>query len=284
MINKAFARLADSRTLAYSESGPAQGQPIIAFHGIPGSRLQHGSLTVLHEIGVRLIVVDRPGIGLSDFYEGRTLLDWPDDIAQLADSLSLNRFAVLGFSGGGIYAAACAYKIPHRITCTALLGCLAPLDVPTMADTMPQASRGLFETTAQDYRQAEQQLTQLLDSPEALFDVMEATAAPVDKKLFAVPDFRQMFLQNMAESCRQGLGGIAYDMSIAAKPWGFDPSEIETPVVLWHGTADANVPVAMGRYLAKTIAQCQAQFVPDAGHYFMFEHWEEILLRLTGQS
>jgi pimeloyl-ACP methyl ester carboxylesterase len=239
---------------------------------------------VLHDIGARLVVVDRPGYGLSDFYEGRTLLDWPDDVARLADTLSLDRFAVLGFSGGGPYAAACAYKIPDRTTCTALLGCLAPFDVPTMADSMPPASRGLFETAAQDYRQAEQQFTQLADSPGALFHVMEATAAPVDKKRFSDPGFRQMFLQNMEESCRQGLQGIAYDMSIAAKPWGFDPAEIKTPILLWHGTADANVPVAMGRYLAKTIAQCRARFVPDEGHYLMFEHWKEILQRLTGQS
>jgi pimeloyl-ACP methyl ester carboxylesterase len=83
------------------------------FHGHPGSRLEARFLAkAADRAGVRLVGVDRPGMGLSTYQSRRRVMDWPGDVAQLADHLKLGRFAVVGFSGGGLYSLACAYGLP----------------------------------------------------------------------------------------------------------------------------------------------------------------------------
>lgn len=282
MIDINHAVLADGRRLAYAESGPSDGVPVMAFHGMPGSRLEWAcDPSVLRELGVRLIVVDRPGYGHSDFKQDRTLLDWPDDVIQLADMLCMDRFSVAGFSGGGAYAAACALSIPERLIHVALLSSVAPFDVPGLIEPMLPANRALFELAADDYQQAEQQLVVVADTPETMLDLLAAPAPAPDKIIFANDDFRRMYTANLSESFRQGVTGLAYDMSLAAQPWGFDPAAIKMEVCLWHGAQDVNVPLVMGQYLASTIPQCQAHFLPDAGHFLMFDHWKEILQELV---
>jgi pimeloyl-ACP methyl ester carboxylesterase len=257
---------------------------IIACHGTPGSRQEYGDPAILNKLNARLIVVDRPGFGLSDFADQRTLVDWPSDVAQLADTLGLDRFAVIGYSGGGPFAAACAYRHPERITGTTLVSSLAPFDVAGLTDHMPPSSLALFELAARDHLAAEQRIADLIDTPETLFRFMEQSATAVYKPMFNAPDFARMYKRDMAECLRQGLRGMAYDMSIVANPWGFDPAEITTPVLLWHGTADANVPVEMGRYLWDSIPHASAQIFPVKGHYLMFEYWEQVLQELTDNS
>src|SRR5206468_2751202 len=126
-------RLRDGRSLAYAEYGSARGLPIIHCHGTPSSRVE-GDLTfsgtVATELGVRIIVPDRPGMGRSDFQPGRRIVDWPDDVLALATALEFDTFAVLGSSGGAPYAAACGVLIPERVRVAGLLGGVAPVDAP----------------------------------------------------------------------------------------------------------------------------------------------------------
>ena len=124
-----FVWLRDGRRLAYSELGDPDGIPIIHQHGMPGSRLEHEAEPEFYRsLGVRVITPDRPGYGLSDFNPARRLLDWPSDVAELADSLGMPRFGITGLSGGGIYALACAAVIPHRLTEVVVTGCPGPMD------------------------------------------------------------------------------------------------------------------------------------------------------------
>mgnify|MGYP001085269277 CR=1 FL=1 len=129
-------RLKDGRLLGYAEFGDPAGKPIFHFHGIPSSRLEGKYADeVAAKHGVRLIAVDRPGIGLSDFKPKRTILDWPDDVVELADALEIVRFVVEGISGGGPYSAACAYKIPNRLTAAAIISGLGPINLGTKGMT-----------------------------------------------------------------------------------------------------------------------------------------------------
>src|SRR5512139_3720722 len=103
-------QLRDRRSLSCAEYGDPQGKPVLFFHGTPSSRLfRHPDDSIAASLGVRLITVDRPGFGLSDPKPGRILLDWTDDVIELADAFKIERFAVAGVSGGGPYAAACGY-------------------------------------------------------------------------------------------------------------------------------------------------------------------------------
>jgi pimeloyl-ACP methyl ester carboxylesterase len=120
--------LRDGRTLGYAQYGDPAGKPVFFFHGGAGSRLEHPADVCA--IGARLICTDRPGHGLSDFKPDRELLDWPDDVAQLANHLGLDKFYVLGWSAGGPHALACAYQLPERVLAGAVAANLGPMNRP----------------------------------------------------------------------------------------------------------------------------------------------------------
>ena len=114
--------LPDGRTLGFAEYGDPSGRPVLFFPGTPSGRLfQHPDESIAASLGARVITLDRPGYGLSDFLRNRALLHWPDDVEELADTLGFDRFAVAGISGGAPYVAACALKIPGRLTPLRLL-------------------------------------------------------------------------------------------------------------------------------------------------------------------
>src|SRR5918996_4665095 len=139
-------RLRDGRRLGFAEWGDAGGRPLLYFHGWPGSRVE-GRLAdeTARSRRIRMIAVDRPGMGRSDFPPRRTLVDWPDDVVEVAAAVALDRFAVLGISGGGPYAAACAWKLSDRLTRAGLVSCLTPLDVPGATAGMGRRNRLSFQ-------------------------------------------------------------------------------------------------------------------------------------------
>ena len=123
--------LKDGRSLGYAEYGDPGGTPVFYFTGGNSSRLEGGWFdTAARQHNVRLISTDRPGFGLSDFQPGRALLDWPEDILQLADTLGIETFAVFGLSGGGPHVAATAYLIPERLTAVAIVSGPCPYGIP----------------------------------------------------------------------------------------------------------------------------------------------------------
>lgn len=126
MEEKIF-RLKGGRKLGFIEYGKKDGIPVMIFHGTPGSKIWFTEDDkIANSLGLRLISTDRPGFGTSDPMKNRTLLDWPEDVMELADGLGIGKLSVIGVSGGGAYAAACAYKIPHRLVHVSMVSSIAP--------------------------------------------------------------------------------------------------------------------------------------------------------------
>jgi len=123
-------QLKDGRKLGYAEYGPPHGRPLLHFHGWPGSRLEARLVAEnAARAGMRLIGIDWPGMGLSDFLPGRTILAWVDDVIELADVIELDRFAIEGISSGGVFAIACAYRIPQRLTACSIISGMGSFEV-----------------------------------------------------------------------------------------------------------------------------------------------------------
>ena len=273
-------RLRGGRRLGYAEWGDAEGRPIVYFHGWPGSRIE-GRLAdgTARSKGIRLIAIDRPGMGLSDFQRGRMLVDWADDVLELAAALGLDRFSVLGISGGGPYAAACAWKLSDRLTRAGIVSCLAPLDVPGATAGMSLQNRLAFQVVGRV-----SVLRRLLMARAGAAVrrhpgrvLKSGVAAAVDKKYLDRPDVRKVLVESLAEAYRSGSRGPAWEMRLYARPWGFRLEEIRTPVYLSHGEQDANAPVTMGRHLASVIPECHATFHPGDGHLHFIDRLPEIL-------
>jgi pimeloyl-ACP methyl ester carboxylesterase len=273
-------RLRDGRSLGYAEYGDPRGLAVFYCHGMPGSRLQrHPDLMTVAATGARLIVADRPGCGLSTFQGGRRLLDWPADLSQLADALGIDRFGVVGVSGGGPHALACAHAIPERLTGVAVVSSPAPLDRPHALDAWGRYARlGL-----QVARASPSLFYPLLAlggnparDPEGFVTLGVEYLPQADQRVLARPDVHAMLVADTHESVRQGLRGYWWDLVVLARPWGFDPESIAMPVHLWHGEADAIVPCAMGRCLSGALPACRSRYLPGEGHFLIFDHLEEV--------
>ncbi|MGB8385622.1 MAG: alpha/beta hydrolase [Dermatophilaceae bacterium] len=276
-------RLRDGRRLGYAEWGDPGGRPLLYFHGWPGSRLE-GRLAdeAARAKGVRLIALDRPGMGLSDYQRRRTLVDWPDDVIQLAAALGLQRFAVLGISGGGPYAAVCAWKLSDQLTRVGIVSSLAPLDVPGVIAGMGRRNRLSFQVVGRVAVLRRVLFGTMAVSVRRRPDrtLERGVAAAVDKKYLARPDVRKVLEEALSEGFRMGGRGSAWEMGLYTRPWGFRLGDIRTPVHLSHGEQDANATVAMGRYLATVIPECQATFYPGEGHLHFVDRLPEILAAL----
>lgn len=274
--------LRDGRALGYAEYGDPAGKPVFFFHGLPGSRRQrHPDDSIATELGARLIAIDRPGYGLSDFQYGRKLLDWPGDVAQLADSLKIDRFAVVGVSGGGPYVLASAYKMPERITSATVISGMGPVDDPEATKGMLRSMRlglGIAPKVPWGFvRLADPVAKMVSRNPAGVKKLVPASAPEADKKAFARPEIQEVDRQDLAEAYRNGAQAAFWEVVTLATPWGFRLEDIDKKIHLWHGEADTTVPHHMGRYVARTLPDCESRFYPGEGHTLMYNYWREIL-------
>ena len=264
--------LPDGRRLGYADLGDPRGAPAFFFHGWPSSRLEAiRAHRAARRLRVRLLALDRPGYGLSDFHPGRTLRDWPDDVARFADAMGLERFAVVGNSGGGPYALACAWRLADRVACTALVAALGPCDDDAARRPLPAWARlglGLAfrapRCAAAVYRLLG---TVPRRAPNLLLAQGAFTLCPADRRALREVRFRRLIERTYREAHRQGSRGPAHDVLLYSRPWGFGPEDVAAPVRLWHGECDTIVPVAMGRALARRLPRCRATFLPGEGHF-----------------
>ncbi len=279
------ATLPDGRRLGYAAYGDPGGRPLFAFHGTPGARTMIRIIDAeARRLGVRIIAPDRPGFGLSDFQPRRRLLDWPDDVRALADRLGLERFAVAGVSGGGPYALACAHRIPERLTAVGVVSAIGPVAESGLKAALthtPMAALVLLQRAPRLIRAVTASVAfGVRHFPERIFESLLAVSSENDRRILHRPAVKGCLLEAFGEAFRLGAQGTGHEVVLFGQPWGFHLGEITVPVHLWHGEADEHVPVAMGRYMARQLPQCHATFMPDAGHYWIFDHQTELLQTL----
>lgn len=276
--------LPDGRKLAWTEFGDEGGVPVINCHGGLTSRLDVGRCdAVARTSGIRLISPDRPGIGRSERRRGRTLLDWPSDVAALADEIGLTRFAVMGWSAGGAYAAACAYALPSRVSAAALVTSVIPRDWEGMAEDVNRMDRtfmGLSEhvpivnTLVFGAMGAVARL-----SPDA-FRRMSAVNLDASSRAVVLATPAAEFSEPIAEGTRDP-AGVEDDYRILDSPWGFDPAAITAPVHIWQGTTDRLVPFGWGKRLAEHLANAQFTACAGEGHFLPLDRYAEIFASLA---
>ncbi len=277
--------LSDGRSLAYAEYGDPRGIPVFFFHGTPGSRSFRPPDEITAKLGVRLICVERPGYGDSTFQPNRRLLDWPKDIAALADSLGIHKFAVIGHSGGGPHTLACAFALPERVTAAAVISGAGPVDAPGATDGMTPLNWFGFKFGRYIPWPLGRVLTwwffrERAADPAKFMDRDNGRRPPADDEVLSDPEIRAVCVQSETEAFRHGLLAFSWDARLITCPWGFSLNEIKVPVQLWHGTADDSTSIRMARYMADKIPNCKLIVCEDEGHMLLIPHWEEILAAL----
>lgn len=282
-VADATLRLRDGRRLQVLEVGKSDGPPIFHCHGNGSSRLEVLTVaTAAEQLGVRLVSLDRPGIGRSDPKRGYQLLDWPDDVVEVANQLGTELFAVEGLSGGAPFALACAYKIPHRLTACGLIspatgpflqqaGSFALRSEVWMLMHLPWLVQALFRLSLR-----------LSGSDEASLEKKLVRAGArlgaADQQLLDLLEIRKVFAQATAECFRQAADAATKDGLVYSRPWGFQVEAVTVEnMFLWQGEQDRVMPTAAARLLAQALPQCTATFYPNEGHLSTFvNHAQEI--------
>jgi pimeloyl-ACP methyl ester carboxylesterase len=276
--------LPDGRRLGHAVFGDPDGFPVFYLHGFPASRLE----ALLYDAAARragamLVAVDRPGFGLSDFQPTRRIGDWPDDVRCLADALGIDRFSLIGGSGGGPYALACASRMAERLHRVATVGGLGPVSESGLSGTMSPTARLGFELARRHpflFRLAYGALGRAVARfPPLIFQLNEA--APRDQSILATPELRGILMCSTREAFRQGTAGAVRELRLFARPWDLALEAIAVRLDIWHGGQDRIVPPAMAEWLARKVPGAKLHLLPQEAHLSIaLCHADDILLPL----
>ena len=276
-VNPPSITLPDGRVVAYLDGGDPAGYPVIGLHGTPGCRLNRlPDDSVYARTGVRYITTDRAGYGQSSRHRGRSVADEAADVRALADALGINRFAVVGGSGGGPHALACAALLGDRVERVACQSGLAPIGAGGMA--RDEWLDGMSDEIAQELEWAEggeavlevelraaQELMEerLVSDPSSIFG---AGLSAGDREVLARPEVIAAFTRIVAEQAAHGVGGSVDDTLAFHRPWGFDLGSIDVPVLLTYGWEDVSCPPGHGRWLARHLPTALVVEDETGGH------------------
>jgi len=266
-------RLKDGRKLGYAEYGPADGRPILWFHGTPGGRRQIAprARELATRRRVRLIAIERPGIGDSTSHSYGSLADWAADIQAFCNAKDIDLFAVCGLSGGGPYALACAYYLQDRVVAASILGGVAP---STGTDAAKGGVSTLTRALSPVARRLRVPLNRLLlrlirrlePHVDKSMDAFARFMPPGDQLVFEDPAIRAMFADDILLASRDQMQAMLHDVVIFGRDWGFELGEIDTPVYLLYGDADNIVPLEHGRHMAQRLANAELRVREGEGH------------------
>lgn len=271
--------LRDGRQLAWREYGAAKGYPVLFMHGNFNSRLLQPAWSdtskISEEANARVIAVDRPGYGQSDFSPNRTYSSWAEDVEELASHLDLDQIGVLGYSSGGPNALVCACKLPHLVSVCGLLSSDGPY-----TKMAPDIVQGMYGTSAP------LSWEECTERKESVLHEMKEQYQGVSNA-----EKRQFLLWDLEEAITQGLNGAIQDNVLETSDWGFclsDLNSVESAIqyIVWHGDADHDVPFEVGKYLAENLPakHTTTRFIEGENHALLRRHWQEILKTLVEQG
>jgi pimeloyl-ACP methyl ester carboxylesterase len=263
----------DGRTLAIEEAGDPAGRPVLVHNGTPNSR--HIFAPVAADAaarGLRLIGYDRPGYGGSTPQPGRAVADCAADVRAICAELGIARLAMWGISGGGPHLLACAALLPGLVAAAASLASLAPAGADGLDwfDGMGQDNVDDFKLQQTDKQAARAKLEEereqnLAATGEDLAGMLKTLLTPADAAVLT-GEFAGYLAWMGHEGLAPGVQGWWDDGEAFGRPWGFELSAIEVPVLLMHGRQDQFVPFGHGRWLAERIPGVDARLLDDDGH------------------
>jgi pimeloyl-ACP methyl ester carboxylesterase len=279
----------DDRQIGFAEFGDPQGRAVFWLHGTPGARRQipMEARVYAEQRQIRLIGVDRPGIGSSTPHQYDTVFAFADDLRTIADTLGIDKFEVIGLSGGGPYTLACAAAMPDRVVAAGVLGGIAPsrgadaIGGGVMAFGSKVAP--VLEVAGYPIRLAAVSLVRLarpVASPA--LDLYGRLSPEADRHMLARPEFKAMFLDDLLNGSRKQLAAPFADVVVFARDWGFRLDEVKVPVRWWHGDRDHIVPFEHGQHVVSRLPDAQLYHLPGESHLAGLGRAEEILDTMVG--
>ncbi|WP_252437447.1 alpha/beta fold hydrolase [Pseudonocardia humida] len=268
--------LPDGRQLAWTSWGPAGGRAVLFCPGAGTAGSLGFGAEHLHELGVRLIGIDRPGLGRSSPRPGRTLADWCEDVARLVDGHDDVR--AVGFSQGAVFAAALAGA--GVVRAAALVS--GQDDLRAMRAHLTVEVGAMVDAVADDPSGFEESVPGWA-GPDLLWDLTVTSSSPLDAARYTAADFAPVYRAALAEGFAQGPAGYARDLVLALGEWPTPPERIDVPVDLWYGGRDASAVHSPdhGRTLAGRFPRGRLHLLPDEGGSLLWTRSGDILAALV---
>ena len=273
------------RQIGFAEFGAPQGRTIFWLHGTPGARRQIPieARAYAEAADIRLIGIDRPGIGSSTPHQYENVLEFAEDLRTIADVLGIGKMAVVGLSGGGPYTLACAAAMPERVVAAGVVGGVAPT---VGADSIGGGLMGNLGTRVAPILAVAKvpigmvattliRLIRPFGGPAA--DLYGLVSPPADRALLARPEIKAMFLDDLLNGSRRQMAAPFYDVIAFARDWGFRLDEVKVHVRWWHGDADHIVPYAHGQHVVSRLPDAELFPMPGESHLGGLGRAEEIL-------
>ncbi|MEO1206790.1 MAG: alpha/beta hydrolase [Pseudomonadota bacterium] len=281
-------RLPDGTQVGLARYGQPGGLPILAFHGAPACRFMFDVAdTPARDLGVELICPDRPGYGLTPPDAEPSLASRTQMHMALVEALGLERFHLLGISGGGPYAVALAAAMPDRVRGLGLVSPIGPV-----ADFVDQGGRTVHPFHRWFFLRLPHKSrllsvngkvsARLFKRAPTFFARMFARGlGEADLAVLSRPMNQASLIRMTHEALRQGIWGATTDLQIFSAPWGVETRKIGCPTVIWQGTADRIVPASVSLALAETLPNCDAIRLAGHGHFWVYDHTDEVLSQLV---
>jgi pimeloyl-ACP methyl ester carboxylesterase len=263
----------DDRRLSFAEYGSRRGPAIVWMHGTPGARRQIPleARAYAEENDLRIVGIDRPGIGSSTPHLYADILDWTHDLEILLDTLGIDTLRLIGLSGGGPYVLAAGVAMPERVHGVGILGGVAPT---TGEDAVGGGLIQLAVRLAPLLSIARVPLGVALTGAIRLvrplagpaLDLYAAVQPPGDRNLLARPEFKAMFLDDLLNGSRFQTSAPLTDLVLFTRDWGFAAADVTVPVRWWHGDDDHIVPLAHGQHLVERLPDATLKVIAGESH------------------
>src|SRR6478672_5835895 len=263
----------DDRQIGFAEFGDPQGRAVFWLHGTPGARRQipMEARVYAEQRQIRLIGVDRPGIGSSTPYQYDTVFAFAEDLRTIADTLGIDKFEVIGLSGGGPYTLACAAAMSDRVVAAGVLGGVAPTSgsdaIGGGVSTLVKGAAPVIGVAGAPIRLAASGLIRLIRPvAEPALYAYARISPEADRRLLVRPEFKAMFLDDLLNGSRKQLAAPFADVVVFARDWGFRLDEVKVPVRWWHGDCDHIVPFAHGQHVVAMLPDAELYTLPGESH------------------
>ncbi len=275
------------RRLGFAEFGSPHGPAIIWMHGTPGARRQIPleARALAEREGLRIIGVDRPGIGSSTPWVYESVLDWTEDLVLLADTLGIDTMRLIGLSGGGPYVLAAGAALPERVRGVAVIGGVAPVVGP---DAVTGGLLGLAGRLAPVVSLTRMPMSLALTVAIRLakplagraLDLYASVQPEGDKRLLGRPEFRAMFVDDLLNGSRKQVSAPLSDLLLFSRDWGFRLEDVRVPVLWFHGDADHIIPFAHGAQMVQRLPDATMTTMQGESHLGGLGLTEDILTGL----
>lgn len=287
MPSSSKIQISSGQYIGYTECGDARGFPVLYCHGTPGSSVEcEFAEAVAQRHGLRFIAPDRPGYGESGAAYAMSHAEWAQAVMQMLQRLGIERYAVLGISGGGPNALALAAVDAERVVALSLVCPLGPLALPELAPATHPFVRWLLRRARRTPRLLDGLLLRPVAAlarawPRFALACMRLYNGRADRPCLGRPAVVDLLARNMRRAFRQGGAGVARDLRVMQSPWDFSLERILSRVQLWHGAEDILIMPEHSQWIAARLAHAELQRVPGAGHFSLpFDHIEAIVREL----